>query len=405
MRPVVFVAPFPLETTLEFVRAVASLPDVRLLAVVTKPPPAAWRRLFADMVTLPDCLDTGQLLDAVRLLQHRHGKIHRLLGILEPLQEQLAEVRRALGIEGTPPEVAVLFRDKGRMKDALRAHGLPCARYAVVHSADEARAFVARAGFPLVLKPTEGMGCRATYRIQTPEALDQALRSLRVSAGHPALLEEFLTGREYSFDTLVVDGQVRFHSFTRYLPTPLEVMENPWMQWCVLHPRHIQGEGWDDAADLGRRVIQALGLRDGFTHMEWFRRQDGSMAIGEIAARPPGAMIVAGNNWVHDADLHCAWARAVVDRAFDGPWSRKYAVGVAFLRGMGHGRVARVRGVKEAQQQVGPLVVAAKLPTVGAPRADSYEGDGWVAVRHPDEARVMQALKTLVERVKVDYVG
>ena len=40
------------------------------------------------------------------------------------------------------------------------------------------------------------------------------------------------------------------------------------------------------------RAVKALGLETGFTHMEWFRRDDGSLAIGEIAARPPGAHIV-----------------------------------------------------------------------------------------------------------------
>ena len=35
-----------------------------------------------------------------------------------------------------------------------------------------------------------------------------------------------------------------------------------------------------------------LGLQTGMTHMEWFGRPDGSIAIGEIGARPPGAQIL-----------------------------------------------------------------------------------------------------------------
>ena len=37
-----------------------------------------------------------------------------------------------------------------------------------------------------------------------------------------------------------------------------------------------------------------------------------------------------------------SWARAVVDHELDAPWHRKYAVGCAYVRGMGQGRVIGV---------------------------------------------------------------
>ena len=137
--------------------------------------------------------------------------------------------------------------------------------------------------------------------------------------------------------------------------------------------------------------------------MEWFRRDDGSLAIGEIAARPPGANIVRMNSFAHDADMYRAWARAVVDDAFDGPWERRYAVGCAFLRGPGRGRVLKVLGAARANELVGDIVVEAKLPTPGAPKSDSYEGDGFVIVRHPDTEVVKRALTTIIETIQVQY--
>ena len=76
---------------------------------------------------------------------------------------------------------------------------------------------------------------------------------------------------------------------------------------------------------------------------------------------------------------------------------------MAFLRGQGRGRVAAVRGVDEAQRLMGQHVVEAKLPVVGAPKADGYEGDGYVVVRHPDTAVVERALETLIQTVQVVY--
>jgi biotin carboxylase len=403
MRNVIFAAPFPLETTMRFARAAASLPNVKLLGIFQEAPRGEDVRLFKDIAVVRDGLDTAQLLDAAKRLSDRQGGVHRVLGILEPLQVQLAEVRQALGIPGTDPRTADLFRDKARMKDELRRHGLPCARHKTIRAWADAEAFAAEVGFPMVLKPPAGMGCKATWRINGLDELRQALSAVGASADNPALAEEFLRGKEYSFETITIGGKVRFVSATRYLPTPLEVMETPWIQWCVLHPRSIAGAEYEGVAALGIRAVESLGLETGMTHMEWFRKDDGTLAIGEIAARPPGAHIVWCNGFVHDVDMYRVWARAVVDDAFDGPFERKFSVGTAFLRGLGRGRVIGVSGVEEAQRKVGHLVVKAKLPDKGEPRSDSYEGDGWVIVRDPDTEVVKAALKTLIETIKIHY--
>ncbi len=403
MRNVVFVAPFPLDTTLRFARAAAALPGVRFLGIAQEPPRGDDASLFADLVTVRDGLDSRQLIEAAELLQRRHGPLHRVLGILEPLQVQLAQVRAALGVAGTNPDTADLFRNKARMKDELRRHGLPCARHKLLRTWDDAVGFVDEVGLPIVLKPPAGMACKATWRIKSKDELRAAMIAIHASPSEPALAEEFLRGSEYSFETITVGGEVRFTSISRYEPTPLEVMETPWIQWVCVLPRDVSGPELADAHELGRRAVSALGLETGFTHMEWFRRDDGSLAIGEIAARPPGANIVRMNSFAHDVDMYRAWARAVVDDAFDGPWTRKYAVGCAFLRGAGRGRVVRVTGADRAQELVGRHVVEARLPTIGAPKSDSYEGDGHVIVRDPDTAVVRAALKTIIETIQVHY--
>ncbi len=403
MRNVLFVAPFPLETTLRFARAAARLSGVRLLGIGQELVRGESRALFADQIQVADGLDTRQLIEAARLLERRHGRLHRVLGILEPLQVQLGELRRALGVPGTDPATADLFRDKARMKDELRRHGLPCARHRLIRSWADAEAFVSEVGFPVVLKPPAGMGCTATWRVRGADELRAALSAIRASPQRPALAEELLRGQEHSFETITVGGQVRLQSIARYYPTPLEVVENPWIQWVVVFPRVIDGPDFADARQLGVRAVKSLGLETGFTHMEWFRCDDGRLAIGEIAARPPGAHMVLAASYAHDADMYRAWARAVVDDAFDGPYQRRFAVGVAYLRGAGRGRVARITGVDRANEAVGHLVVESRLPRLGVPKSDSYEGDGYVIVRDPDTEVVKAAMQTIIETVQIEY--
>src|SRR5437762_13545861 len=111
------------------------------------------------------------------------------------------------------------------------------------------------------------------------------------SEARPVLAEEFLRGREFSFETITLGGVPRIESISQYQPTCLEVLENPWIQWCCVLPRDISGAQYDGARKMARGAIAALGLTDGMTHMEWFQRPDGSLVIGEIAQRPPGANI------------------------------------------------------------------------------------------------------------------
>ncbi|MCA9686624.1 MAG: hypothetical protein KC457_30945, partial [Myxococcales bacterium] len=256
-----------------------------------------------------------------------------------------------------------------------------------------------------------GMGAKATFRVRSRDEFVGAVQAMGVGPRNPILAEELLVGEEGSCDTLTIGREQQLISVSWYLPSCLTVLENPWIQWCCVLPRQNQGPGFGDlsgetferARTLGVAAVQALQLEDGMTHMEWFRRPDGSLAIGEIAQRPPGAHITRMIGLAYDIDPYRMWARAVVDGAFDGPFERRYAVGCAYLRGMGRGRVIAVQGADAVQKAVGHLVVEAKLPTVGVPKSDSYEGDGYAIVRAQSTEAVQQALKVIIENVKVHY--
>ena len=405
MPNVIFAVPYALDTTVRFVRGAASLPGVRL-GILSQEPlerlPEDLRRGASAYERLKDALDAGQIAEGVRAIARRWGgEVDALVGILEQMQEPLAEVRERLGIPGMDVETARNFRDKARMKDLLRASDLPCARHALAESAQAALTFAEDCGYPLVVKPPAGAGAVNTCRVDSREQLEGYLRTLPPRAGAPVLLEEFITGQEFSFDSVSVDGRHVFHSITRYFPTPLEVMENPFLQWAVMLPRRIDGPEYEPIRDAGPRVLDVLGMRTGLTHMEWFRRADGSIAISEVAARPPGAQFTTLLSYAHDRDFYRAWGQLVSTGTFDVP-ERRFAAGAVFLRGQGSGRVVGVHGVEEAQRELAELVVEARLPRVGQPRASSYEGEGYVILRHPETEKVEAGLRRLVGLLRVE---
>ena len=236
--------------------------------------------------------------------------------------------------------------------------------------------------------------------MQSLEELLSAVRGMRASVDSRVLAEEMLRGKEHSFETITLKGEPRVSSFASYFPGPLEVLETPWIQWTCVLPREVDTDLHERARKLGHDAIEALGLEDGMTHMECFEKSDGTLAIGEIAQRPPGPQLCQMTGLVNDIDIYRAWARAVVDGELDAPWTRKYAAGTAFVRGMGRGRVT---GVRETHAAVGPWLVEAKLPQVGAMKNASYEGDGYVVVKHEDTRRVEEMLKSVIETMKVHY--
>lgn len=395
-----FVAPYLLETTARFVDAAARLPGVRLGLVTQEPVerlPPPLRESLAAHWRVDDALDPRQIAAGVEGLGGRLGRVERLIAALEQLQEPLGQVREELGIAGMDAATATNFRDKARMKDVLRAAGVSCARHRLAHGPSDAWAFAAEIGYPLVVKPPAGAGAQATFRLDEPDAL----RAWVDVARWPALLEEFLVGEEHSFDSVTVDGELRWYSISHYLPTPLEVLRNPWMQWAVLLPRDVSGPEYDGIRAAAPAALRALGLRTGLTHMEWFRRPDGSVAVSEVAARPPGAQITAMLSYAHDVDLPSVWARLLLLDAFEPP-QRRWAVGTVYLRGQGDGQVAAVSGVERLQAELGHLVVEARLPRPGQARSGTYEGEGYVIVRDAETGVVVDALRRILNGLRVE---
>ena len=405
MPNVQFVLPFPAPIADRFLTAVAALPGVRVGVVSQEPlermPPAIARRL-AGHWRVGSCFDAAQLADGVRgLARQMGGPPDRLLGVLEQLQEPLGAVRDALGIPGMGWQAAHNFRDKAQMKTLLREAGIPCARHCLAESPGPVWELADRAGFPLVVKPPAGAGAKATFRLDSREQLEGALASDPPRPAAPWMVEEFIVGDEQSFDAITIGGRPVWHSLTHYLPTPLEALRHPWIQWCVVLPREVDDPRYDSIRAAGFRSLEVLGMGTGIAHMEWFRRKDGSIAVSEVAARPPGAQITALMSYAHEFDFYEAWARLVVFEEFTPP-ARKWAAGAAFLRGQGEGRVQAVHGVEKAQREMGHLVVESKLPRRGQPRSSSYEGEGYVIVRHPETAVVVEALKKLISSVRVE---
>jgi hypothetical protein len=153
-------------------------------------------------------------------------------------------------------------------------------------------------------------------------------------------------------------------------------------------------------------VLDALGFRTGFTHMEWYRKHDGEVVFGEIGARPPGARVVDVMNVATDGDTYVGWAQAVVHGHLE-PLTLAYNAGSIFKRARGTGRITHVEGLDELLARYGDDVVILDLLPVGAPRRDwrsTVTGDGTVIVRHRELAKVIEMTEAFARDFQM-YAG
>jgi biotin carboxylase len=323
----------------------------------------------------------------------------------EPYMVLAARLREELGLPGLTVAQTVPFRDKERMKQLLDAAGLRTPWHVAATTVAEVWAAADRIGYPLIVKPIDGAGSADTYRADSVAELDAILPNLRHVPR--VSVEEFIEAEEFTYDTICAGGQVLVENICQYHPRPLLTKIHEWVSPVTMALRDLDEPGLLGGRELGHAVIKALGFRDGFTHMEWYRKADGEVVFGEIGARPPGARTVDVMNYATDADLFTAWAEAVTHGRISQPVERRYNAASIFKRASGAGRITHYEGLDQLLAEYGSHVVALELLPVGAPRRDwraTLIADGMVIVRHPELPAAMEIAQRFAADLRL-YAG
>ncbi len=356
---------------------------------------------LADYLQVPRIMDEADVMDRVSdWLRGRH--VDRVLTNWEPLVMLAARLRERWGMPGMSVDTVRGFRDKELMKERLRKAGLRVPRSRRVHTAHEVRAAAEEIGYPLILKPIAGAGSADTYRVDDAAELERAISFLR---GVPeASCEEYVDGEEMTFDTLCLRGRPVMENVSLYLPKPLEARQTEWISPMAISIRDLTTPRLQPGLELGRRVLEVLGMQDGFTHMEWFLTPKGEAVFGEIACRPGGAGLVDQMNYTSDIDLYREWARVSCWGHFDADPTRKYNVAVVFKRAKGWGTITRIEGLGSWLRMCGPCVVEERLLRPGNTRRDwqkTQTADGFLMVRHPDWDETLRMARAAATDIQI----
>ncbi len=309
----------------------------------------------------------------------------RVICLWEPGVVLAAKLRMALGVGGLSVDDAIAFRNKDIMKARVAAAGIRTPKHRGATSAAEVRAAAEEIGYPLIIKPIDGAGSMDTFRVDDAKEMDAALK--RLTHIDHVNVEEFIEAEEFTFDTVCVGGEMQFFNVGFYRPRPLAARTNEWISPQTLCLRDVGSDWVKGGVQMGHDVLKAMNPGNAFTHMEWYRKSDGEVVFGEIAARPPGARTVDLMNYVSDIDLYMGYAEAELNGTFSQDVTRKYNAINIFKRAQGQGTIRRISGLENLAQRFGEHIVHVDLLPVGAQRRDwilTLISDGYVTIRHPD---------------------
>ena len=352
---------------------------------------------------VPSVVHEPSMIEAVRRVQARRP-VNRLEATIEAHILPAAHVREACGIPGTSVQTAFLCRDKVAMKEALRKADIPCAASASAETPEQVREFVREHGYPVILKPRGGAGASGTYKCTNEAEVEEAIGEENLDRdGVSIAVEEYIEGHEAFYDTLTINGRIEHEFITHYYPGVLEAMRTRWITPYFITTNRIDAPGYKEVKELGRRVVDALGIETSATHMEWFYGPKG-LKFSEIGCRPPGV-----GGWdVYDAanefDLYQEWAMAVVHGHKSQEPSRRYSAAMVSFRPDQDGRIVAYDGLEEIQERYADCIVASYFPPPGS-RTNGieagYMANGWMRVRHPDYDELRDILRIMGETIRV----
>ncbi|MBQ7096217.1 MAG: ATP-grasp domain-containing protein [Clostridia bacterium] len=248
---------------------------------------------------------------AVAFFAYKYGKIDWLESNNEYWLEQDAALRTDFNIEsGFKTADMARIKHKSKMKEYYERAGIPVARYYMVESLEGCRKFIKKVGYPVVVKPDNGVGAAATYKLSCEEELCAFYESYPKDV--PYIMEEFVHAEVNSYDA-IIDGEGN-PIFETGNVTPDSIMDivNNQDNSCYYILKNLPA----DTRKAGRATVKSFGVKSRFVHFEFFRLtkdQDGLGKKGDIVAlevnmRPCGGFTPDMINFANSTNVYKIWA-------------------------------------------------------------------------------------------------
>ena len=254
---------------------------------------------------------------AVAFLTFKYGRIDWLESNNEYWLECDARLRTDFHItSGFQEDDMPRIKYKSKMKEYYQKVGIPTARYHLVDNLKNCRSFIKEVGYPVIVKPDNGVGASHTYKIKNDTELREFLKTYDKNTEY--IMEEFVDAEVNSYDAVIdSNGEPMFETGN---VTPMSIMDIVNNEDNSIY--YIVKDLAEDTRAAGRATVKSFGVKSRFVHFEFFRLLKDHEGLGkkgdvialEVNMRPCGGFSPDMMNYANSTNVYKIWADMI---AFD----------------------------------------------------------------------------------------
>ena len=255
-----------------------------------------------------DLENYDEVFRAVAFFTFKYGKIDFIESNNEYWLEQDAKLRTEFNVQGLKLRDMSGIKYKSKMKSYYKKAGIKTARYCLVRSLAGCKKFIEEVGYPVIVKPDNGVGASCTYKLKN---VDELINFYNTKPPVLFIMEEYIDGVVQTYDA-IVDGK----------GNPVFETGNVTVDSCMDTVNsggnfafYILNEPYDDVRDAGRRTLKAFGVKNRFVHFEFFRLNSdqyigrkGEVVALEVNMRPSGGISPDMMNYASGTNIYKIWA-------------------------------------------------------------------------------------------------
>ena len=229
-----------------------------------------------------------------------------------------------------------MFRHKSNMKKYYEAAGIPVARYHLVDDLKGCLKFVVEVGYPLCIKPDNGVGASDTHKIDNEDDLRKFFEIKDDDVEYIA--EEFIDGIVDSYDAIIDSNSEPI--FETGTVSPISIMDIVNNNDNAAY--HVTSDIPEDLKKAGRATVKSFGVKNRFVHFEFFRLNSdqhigkkGDIVALEVNMRPCGGITPDMMNYAADTNVYKIYADMI---AYDSSLQSKVRKGYCAFAGRRYGK-------------------------------------------------------------------
>ncbi len=201
---------------------------------------------------------------------------------------------------GSPPLTLGLSLNKGLTKDILSSRGITTPEYCVLDSAPQKLKKTLK--FPLIVKPLSedaSIGIDSGAVVNTMKALRKRVEYITTKFSQPAIVEEYVDGREFNVAVLGNNREARTLpaseiDFIEFPPDAPKICcyESKWVTVSPLYrktkpvcPANIPEGLKEELSVVALKAYQAMGCRD-YARVDMRVGEDGNVKVLEVNPNP-----------------------------------------------------------------------------------------------------------------------